>query len=180
VLTRDADPHSINFLATFIHDCQKRIYGEQLSAIKCMKDSDCYSNSCNITIGVCNQGIEDTLSCLADTIDPAVARFLFNSWKILANATKERMVDEFRNRFVKSGQCVGSTSINYRYAYQHSYSINHINRVCTEITTCGAEKKRRAKMTAWQMTWRHAAWTLCAPSILPATTSNSVSVTDTT
>jgi hypothetical protein len=117
VLTRDADPHSINFLATFIHDCQKRIYGEQLSAIKCMKDSDCYSNSCNITIGVCNQGIEDTLSCLADTIDPAVARFLFNSWKILANATKERMVDEFRNRFVKSGQCVGSTSINYRDHY---------------------------------------------------------------
>lgn len=94
-----------------------KIWGEQLEGVKCSQDSECYSNNCSKTFGVCTQGIEETLSCLADNVTPVVGRFLFNQWGILANVTKNLLVEQLRNRFVISDQCTGPTSIKFRDNY---------------------------------------------------------------
>lgn len=100
-----------------MRECQVKIWGEQLEGVKCSSNSDCYSNVCNKTLGLCGQGIEETLSCLADNVTPVVGRFLFNEWGILANVTKALLVAQLRTRFVIADQCTGPTSIKFRDNY---------------------------------------------------------------
>jgi hypothetical protein len=111
---QEADPALVESLSSFVRDCQVKIWGEQLESVKCSSDRECYSNVCNKTFGVCEQGIEETLSCLADNVTPVVGRFLFNQWGILANVTKDLLVEQLRTRFVIADQCTGPTSIKFR------------------------------------------------------------------
>lgn len=130
-----AGPAMVDESTAFYKQCRHDILGDRLEGLSCTFNSDCavpsapYLNgTCNLRTFKCSYSDDDVLLCWARTIDPLIARSLFDLWRISDDVSEERLLSEFNARFVNP-TCVGPTGIRFRE--NHNFASEYTS--CTDL-----------------------------------------------
>lgn len=123
-------------LDSSISVCLDKLLTPELRGRPCSNDSDCGDVSCLADTSRCDHTLDDVTECVADSMDPLVARALYNSWgnstiPVLPNNTialiRERNYDI---------QCTGNEAIRYMTAYHYRTLDSNCVDSCPEEPVC--------------------------------------------
>lgn len=117
--------------------CLSRLLTPELRGLPCVTSADCVGGvACLADTMRCNHTLDDVTACVADSIDPTVARALYNQWgntttPVFANNTIS-LIQEHSYKV----QCAGPESIRYLTAYHYrTLDANCIDN-CPEEPVC--------------------------------------------
>jgi hypothetical protein len=127
---------SVAAATDFYKQCRHQILGDQLQGIPCTFDSDCIvtiapwlNGTCNLMSFTCSYGDVDVLLCWTRTIDPLIARSLFDLWRIPDAVNETRLLAELQKRFV-TPTCIGPTGIHFRENYNYASDYTNCFDLC--------------------------------------------------
>lgn len=116
--------------------CLSRLLTPELRGLPCTNDTDCNGVTCMPLTMRCNHSLDDVTACIANSIDPTVARALYNAWgntttPVFANNTIELIREN-----AYATECSGIEAIRYLTAYHYrTLSANCVDN-CAEEPVC--------------------------------------------
>lgn len=116
--------------------CLANLLDSNLRGLACINNTDCNGVTCLPLTMRCNHTLDDVTECVANSIDPTVARALYNTWgfattPVLANNTVALIRDQ-----AYAFECSGTEAIRYLTAYHYRTLDANCVDTCPEDPVC--------------------------------------------
>lgn len=116
--------------------CLAQLLTPELRGLPCLNDSSCNGAVCLPLTMRCNHSLEDVTNCIAESIDPTVARTLYNSWGNTTTPVLTNNTVELIHANAYTTECSGNEAIRYLTAYHYRTLDANCVDTCSEEPVC--------------------------------------------
>jgi hypothetical protein len=118
-------------------DCRNMLLSDDLRGIACVNDTDCLeSASCDPETKRCTHGLDMVTACVAERIDPTVARAMYNLHGFPHLELNISNTIELIKAVNYEEQCVGDRALQYRTAFHYQKLEANCDDLCDRDPVC--------------------------------------------